>query len=220
MLLDTPTVPPPWRVTAEDLSDEHLETVLRIAKEAFMASPSQGKVLAQIASTIRVACDKELGKGWSVVVGRRFGAFVTQRIKAYGELRFRVGIACAWPGTAGTRIDQTLTLSPMPLAAPSCGRTVLSACLPGCLSVCLSVCCRRVLLQATSPLCLACLCCCGKLERASSGGDVVRMHARPSTRRCVCCTATAKTQQQCGALHFFFALFRAGGAVPSRTARD
>lgn len=57
-----------------------------------MASPAQGKVFAQLASAIRTAADKELGRGWSVVVGRRFGAFVTQRIKAYGYFSVVPGV--------------------------------------------------------------------------------------------------------------------------------
>mmetsp|Transcript_5028 Transcript_5028/g.11723 ORF Transcript_5028/g.11723 Transcript_5028/m.11723 type:complete len:93 (-) Transcript_5028:37-315(-) len=80
-------------VFAEDLSDEDLETVLRIAREAFMQQPGGGKVMAAIASSIRKAADKELGSGWSVCVGRKFGAFVTQRIKAYGYFSVVPGVS-------------------------------------------------------------------------------------------------------------------------------
>eukprot|EP00500_Bicosoecida_sp_ms1_P006418 CAMPEP_0203817244 /NCGR_PEP_ID=MMETSP0115-20131106/21729_1 /ASSEMBLY_ACC=CAM_ASM_000227 /TAXON_ID=33651 /ORGANISM="Bicosoecid sp, Strain ms1" /LENGTH=91 /DNA_ID=CAMNT_0050726167 /DNA_START=170 /DNA_END=442 /DNA_ORIENTATION=- len=80
-------------VFAEDLSDEDLETVLRIAKEAFMQSPAGGAVFAALASAIRRSADKELGGGWSVCVGRKFGAFVTQRIKAYGYFSVVPGVS-------------------------------------------------------------------------------------------------------------------------------
>lgn len=78
--------------TAEDLSDEDLDTVLNIAKEAFSTSPAAGQIYSSIASIIRTQCDKELGRGWSCVVGRRFGAFVTQRIKAYGYFSVVPGV--------------------------------------------------------------------------------------------------------------------------------
>ena len=80
------------RLAAEDLSDVDLETVTRIAREAFSASPAAGKVYSSIAGIIRTQLDKELGRGWSVVVGRRFGAFVTQRIKAYGYFSVVPGV--------------------------------------------------------------------------------------------------------------------------------
>lgn len=81
------------RSTAEDLTDEHLDTVLRICREAFMAPNGDGKrPYGQIASMIRRNLDKELNKGWCVVVGRRFGAFVTQRLKAYGYVSVVPGI--------------------------------------------------------------------------------------------------------------------------------
>ena len=41
------------------------------------------KVFTAIASCIRKAFEKSYGRGWNVVVGRSFGAYVTHEIKTY-----------------------------------------------------------------------------------------------------------------------------------------
>ena len=41
------------------------------------------KVFTTIASCIRKAFEKSYGRGWNVVVGRSFGAYVTHEIKTY-----------------------------------------------------------------------------------------------------------------------------------------
>ena len=70
-------------VYAEDMSDETLETCLSFAKEAFQAPSTQGHVYSTIASSVRAKLDKEFGRGWNVVVGTKFGAYVTHEIKTY-----------------------------------------------------------------------------------------------------------------------------------------
>ena len=44
---------------------------------------ASGKVFETIAYSIRKIMDKEQGRGWNVVVGSHFGAFVTHEIKTY-----------------------------------------------------------------------------------------------------------------------------------------
>ncbi len=79
--------------TAEDLSEAALEFVKMVSVDAFAIAPQQGKVFQTIASYIRAACDKEFGKGWNCVVGRSFGAFVTQKIKCYAYLSVIPGVS-------------------------------------------------------------------------------------------------------------------------------
>lgn len=83
----------PFVPTAEDLSEEALVFVKQVSSEAFALQPVQSKVYQTIASTIRAACDKEFGRGWNCVVGRSFGAFVTQKIKCYAYLSVFPGVS-------------------------------------------------------------------------------------------------------------------------------
>jgi dynein light chain LC8-type len=80
-------------VPAEDLSEEALVFVKQASQDAFGLQPVTGRVYQTIASTIRQACDKELGRGWNCVVGRSFGAFVTQKIKCYAYLSVFPGVS-------------------------------------------------------------------------------------------------------------------------------
>lgn len=48
-----------------------------------MAQQLRRKVFTTIASCIRKAFEKSYGRGWNVVVGRSFGAYVTHEIKTY-----------------------------------------------------------------------------------------------------------------------------------------
>lgn len=50
------------------------------------------KVFTTIASCIRKAFEKAYGRGWNVVVGRSFGAYVTHEIKTYMYLTVVPGV--------------------------------------------------------------------------------------------------------------------------------
>lgn len=79
---------------AEDLNKDDLEVVEGICREVFENSPQVSLVYSALASKIRDRLDKELSpkKGWNVVVGRNFGAFVTQKIKCYAYLSVFTGV--------------------------------------------------------------------------------------------------------------------------------
>jgi hypothetical protein len=78
---------------AEDLDDESLARVKQICGEAFESSPAAGKLYGELARRIRAELDKTMGsRGWSVVVGRSFGAYVTQKIKCYAYLSVFPGV--------------------------------------------------------------------------------------------------------------------------------
>ncbi len=56
-------------------------------------SPPANAMYGELARRIRTDLDKKLGsRGWSVVVGRAFGAFVTQKIKCYAYLSVFPGV--------------------------------------------------------------------------------------------------------------------------------
>ena len=71
------------QVFAEDMSEEKVDFCLEIATDAFNQASFQGKVYSYVANFIRAALEKQYGKGWNVVVGKSFGAFVTHEIKTY-----------------------------------------------------------------------------------------------------------------------------------------
>ncbi len=81
------------RIPAEDLSEDALVFVKQVASDAFAMQPVNAKVYQAIASYIRAACDKEYERGWNCVVGRSFGAFVTQKIKCYAYLSVFPGVS-------------------------------------------------------------------------------------------------------------------------------
>ena len=70
-------------IFAEDMTDEMTELALATSREAFNLTNYQGKVYTTIAQHIRFHFEKAYGKGWNVVVGRSFGAYVTHEIKTY-----------------------------------------------------------------------------------------------------------------------------------------
>jgi len=85
--------------TAEDLTKENLATLQEICKDEFELSPSTELVYSALATRIRERIEKSFdsGKGWNVVVGRSFGAFVTQKIKCYAYLSVYAGVnVLAW----------------------------------------------------------------------------------------------------------------------------
>ena len=71
------------QIYAEDMSEEKVEFALDIAQEGFNQASFKGKVYTYIAQFIRAGFEKAYGKGWNVVVGRSFGAYVTHEIKTY-----------------------------------------------------------------------------------------------------------------------------------------
>ncbi len=94
-------------VYAEDTDEEDLDKIKGICGDVFEASPTGGSLYGELAKRIRTLLDKEMGvRGWNVVVGRSFGAYLTQRVllekesdamlegDAEGEARARAGRAC------------------------------------------------------------------------------------------------------------------------------
>mmetsp|Transcript_12916 Transcript_12916/g.19351 ORF Transcript_12916/g.19351 Transcript_12916/m.19351 type:complete len:106 (-) Transcript_12916:138-455(-) len=71
------------QIYAEDMSDEKVEFALSTAQEGFNQASFKGKVFSYIANFIRAQFEKHYGKGWNVVVGRSFGAYVTHEIKTF-----------------------------------------------------------------------------------------------------------------------------------------
>lgn len=66
--------------------------------EAFDAPPTGGQLFGELAKRIRVELDKQLGgRGWNVVVGRGYGAYITHKIKCYAYLSVFPGVnVLAW----------------------------------------------------------------------------------------------------------------------------
>ena len=70
-------------IFAEDMTDEMTELALSASRDAFNLTNFPGKVYTTIAQSIRQVFEKAYGKGWNVIVGRSFGAYVTHEIKTY-----------------------------------------------------------------------------------------------------------------------------------------
>ena len=88
-----PSIPQPSRPTrrktrlcaAEDLDEEGLDQVKASVAEVFDNPPAHA-TYSEMARRIRLDLDKKMhggSRGWSVVVGRAFGAYITQKIKNY-----------------------------------------------------------------------------------------------------------------------------------------
>ena len=72
-------------VYAEDTDEEDLDKIKNICGDVFEASPTGGSLYGELAKRIRSLLDKEMGvRGWNVVVGRSFGAYLTQRVRRAG----------------------------------------------------------------------------------------------------------------------------------------
>ena len=68
---------------AEDLDEDGLDTALQVVADVF-DDPPVHSTFSEMARRIRIEMDKRFGtRGWSVVVGKSYGAYVTQKIKAY-----------------------------------------------------------------------------------------------------------------------------------------
>lgn len=84
----------PCPPAAEDLGEEDLDVLCGICGEVFDSPPANGFVFGEIARRIRVDLDKKLqARGWCVVVGRSFGAFITQKIKSYAFISVYPGVS-------------------------------------------------------------------------------------------------------------------------------
>ena len=60
-----------------------LTDAITAARAAFALTISSGDVHSTIADFIRKKFDRDHERGWSCVVGRSFGAYVTHEIKTY-----------------------------------------------------------------------------------------------------------------------------------------
>lgn len=73
-------------LAAEDLDDEGLDTAKQVVADVFDDPPVHSSY-SEMARRIRIEMDKRMGtRGWSVVVGKSYGAYITQKIKAYAYL--------------------------------------------------------------------------------------------------------------------------------------
>jgi len=80
-------------VYAEDTDEEDLDKIKNICGDVFEASPTGGSLYGELAKRIRALLDKEMGvRGWNVVVGRSFGAYLTQKIKCYAYISVFPGV--------------------------------------------------------------------------------------------------------------------------------
>ena len=121
---------PPLPCAAEDLDEEGLDQVKASVGEVFDNPPAHA-TYSEMARRIRVDLDKKMNggsRGWSVVVGRSFGAYITQKIKNYAYVSVFPG-ACrggggrgrgrlrAW-GARGLRARSKTERKPNPFARP------------------------------------------------------------------------------------------------------
>jgi hypothetical protein len=67
--------------------------VKTICGDVFESPPASGHLYGELSRRIRVELDKQMGsRGWNVVVGRSYGAYVTQKIKCYAYLSVFPGV--------------------------------------------------------------------------------------------------------------------------------
>jgi hypothetical protein len=82
--------------TAEDLDDEGLDMVKQVVADVFDDPPVQA-TYANLAKRIRLEINKRMQeRGWCVVVGRSYGAYITQKIKAYAYISVFPGAFFCW----------------------------------------------------------------------------------------------------------------------------
>lgn len=80
-------------VFAEDMLPDHLALVKQVCVDVFEAPPSTPQIYGELSRKIRTELDKQLGgRGWNVIVGRSFGAYVTHKIKHYVYLSVFPGV--------------------------------------------------------------------------------------------------------------------------------
>lgn len=80
----SPSCPPfPRPPAAEDTDDETLDLIKGVVAEVF-DNPPPNAMFGEMARRIRVELDKRLeSRGWSVVVGRAYGAYLTHKIQSF-----------------------------------------------------------------------------------------------------------------------------------------
>ncbi|CAM9669348.1 unnamed protein product [Phaeothamnion confervicola] len=81
------------------MAEEMCQFALKTSTEAFQMTITKGHVFTTISSHIRKAFEKAYGRGWNVVVGRSFGAYVTHEIKTYMYFTVVPGVyVLVWKG--------------------------------------------------------------------------------------------------------------------------
>lgn len=76
------------------MSEEDMDVVKAVLADVFESPPSSGMLYGEMARRIRVELDKRLqARGWCCVVGRSYGAYVTQKIKCYAYMSVYPGVA-------------------------------------------------------------------------------------------------------------------------------
>lgn len=72
-----------------------LDTALQVVADVFDEPPVHS-TFSEMARRIRIEMDKRFStRGWSVVVGKSYGAYITQKIKAYAYVS-------VFPGASGS----------------------------------------------------------------------------------------------------------------------
>jgi len=64
-----------------------------LVTSSFKSSPVVPAVYSELASSIRTEVDRRYGRGWNVVVGKSFGAYVTQKLKCYVYMSVFTGVS-------------------------------------------------------------------------------------------------------------------------------
>ena len=87
-----PPPPCPRPAAAEDTDENTLDVIQTVCAEVFDAPPPNA-MFGEMARRIRVELDKRLdSRGWSVVVGRAFGAYLTHKIQSFCYLSVVPGV--------------------------------------------------------------------------------------------------------------------------------
>mmetsp|Transcript_11972 Transcript_11972/g.28054 ORF Transcript_11972/g.28054 Transcript_11972/m.28054 type:complete len:98 (+) Transcript_11972:55-348(+) len=87
-------------VFSEDMDDEKLEFVMATTKDAMgLVDPAMPTSMMLISDHIRAKMQSHTGnKGWNVICGRNFGAYVTHELRTFAYFtvteRFNVLVWC------------------------------------------------------------------------------------------------------------------------------
>lgn len=80
-----------------------LDTALQVVADVFDEPPVHS-TFSEMARRIRIEMDKRFStRGWSVVVGKSYGAYITQKIKAYAYVSVFPGASGAVGAGLGAR---------------------------------------------------------------------------------------------------------------------
>jgi hypothetical protein len=100
-----------------------LDTALQVVADVFDEPPVHS-TFSEMARRIRIEMDKRFStRGWSVVVGKSYGAYITQKIKAYAYVSVFPGASGRWVelrggGTAARQSVNSHLTSMCSLRAP------------------------------------------------------------------------------------------------------